>query len=139
MKIIDLAKPNVPVVNPNDRLMDITGNFLIADAHGIPVVSEDGNIFGVITSSTLAEAQKAGDGQLAAFVWEVCVREFKSLHPDTSVTEAVVEIQKSKETFAIVAEGDRYIGLVTANSLLELISVVSEEDQSANATIDLED
>lgn len=136
MKIIDLVKPSVPTVHINDRISELSDNFLPADINSIPVVDDEGKIFGVITSATLAEYGMDNANPNADSAWETCCREFCVIHPDMTVTEAIQLIQQSDQTFAIVAEDERYIGMITTSSLLDMVHVTDEAEKSAEAAID---
>ena len=138
MRILQLIKPDVPTVDLNVRLADITEYFVEPDIHCVPVVDDDGAIFGVITSATFAKSQEVKDTPLTEFAWEVCVREFATMQPDTSVAEAITQLQESEETFLIVADNKKYMGIVTTESLLDTVQVEDEGKDSAEAEIGVE-
>ncbi|MEX0965024.1 MAG: CBS domain-containing protein [Pseudohongiellaceae bacterium] len=136
MKIIDIITVSHPTLHVDDSLDKIAKGLFDDSIHCVPVIDNEGNIFGVITSTVLANAIIDESNKTAACAWEVCIREFPVAHPDDSVSDSVELIHKSQQNFLIVAENDRYIGLITASSLLSITDIDEENKNEAMAVID---
>ena len=137
MKIIDALNTSYPVASLDDSLDSVSMHFLNHEIDYVPVIDNEGNIFGVLSSTTLAEtlAQEVPPQGQAA--WEICEREFvKAQHPEDSFGATLERFQSSELVYVVVTEHDRYIGLLSAADVMKSLQIKSEDE--AKASIELE-
>ena len=114
-----------------DPLSEAARVLLAGAQHDFPVVSEAGELEGLLTRSRLIEALTTeGSGGL---VGEVMLRELPTVPVHYPLREAFQLLQKSPlESLPVVAEGERrVIGLLTAENVGELILIRSAATRSA--------
>jgi acetoin utilization protein AcuB len=130
MLVSDVMKTNVVSIPSNTSLAEARK---IMDAHNIrrlPVI--DRNVLvGVVTKDSL---DKMGPSQLTTFsvnelvyllnkitVKDVMHKDVITVHPDTSLEEAMALAQSRKIGSLIVVENDRVVGIVTSTAIITSI------------------
>ena len=134
MRVFDVISPQ-PTINVDDSLESISKAILDTSVHCVPVIDREGKIFGVITSSVLAQAILEHSNRAGVAAWEVCIREFPTIHPDTLLQDAMKEFHESPQNFMIVAENERYIGLITSSNLVSLTNLGEEGTEESDQII----
>lgn len=102
----------------------------------LPLLDDNGNIFGIINSQIIAQSHLSSESESAQNIWEICARKFISVHPDATVEEAIQALQKSESSFIVITVDGRYVGAMTAADLLSKITVSGEGARGANAEIE---
>ena len=138
MKIRDLLSDAIyPHVSIEESLHDVRGIMLNGSLEYLPVLDDKGNVFGIINSQIIAESHASSEPEAAQNIWEICAREFVSIHPDATIEDAVQALQKSDFGFIVLAVDGRYVGAMTSNDLLSKVTGSGEGGQGASAEVDL--
>lgn len=137
MKIQDLLSDEIYLhVSIEESLHNVRKIMLDKSLGYLPLLDDKGNIFGIINSHIIAESHESSESELAQNIWEICDREFISIHPDATVEEAVQALHETDSSFIVIAVEGRYVGAMTSDDLLGKITVSGEGAQGANAEIE---
>jgi Zn-dependent protease len=118
-------------LRPEDSLETVGQLILAGFQQDFPVLV-DSKVVGVITRRDMLKAM-AQAGR-ATSVGDVMQKEFATARPDELLTEVLPRLQSSECNAMPVIEGDRLVGLISAENVGELI-MLRNADQASRTTI----
>lgn len=140
MKASDLMVRNLLTHSPNDSLKAIETTMGTHQVRHIPVVNDDGTVFGLITQKEfLAEAfritDKFGAHNLRTYLEKTpasqCARtNVKTISPDLPLSEAGRELREGRHgCLLVVDEMQRLIGILSSQDFMRLaLSLLAEKE-----------
>jgi CBS domain-containing protein len=122
MQVAELMMTDLTVVNEDASVSEAVIRIADAHVHGVPVVSDRGQVIGVLSSSdiVLATAEHSGTGHPVALD-DTLVREIMSTPPQTVRPEADVRLAARQ-----MLEHDVHRLFVLSSN--ELVGVISSSD-----------
>jgi predicted transcriptional regulator len=141
MKILDLMnEATYPHSNIEDSMSSIRELMQLHDVSYLPLLDNNGEVFGVIDSAVLEESHQSDAPEASLNPWELCNRHFSTAGPDSSIEKIVHELQGAENGsgFVVIVEEGRYIGAVSADYLMSKIMVSGENAQEADMVIKTE-
>lgn len=135
MKIRELMTTEVSTVRPDVPLKEAARRMVEESVSGLPVVSDDGVVVGIITESDFvaAEADRRNSGRAGILrfldrshevpsqerqVGDVMTKNVVTIGPDADHTEAARLMQKNKVKRLPVTEGDHLLGVISRADLM---------------------
>ncbi|HWA16076.1 MAG TPA: CBS domain-containing protein [Gemmatimonadales bacterium] len=130
MRVADLMQEKVVTVNPETTIGEAIA--AMADAHvsALPVVTSNGQVVGVISSSDIlgAEAEvESAEGRASLFettmVEELMTRSPQVIEPQASVQEAAKRMLYTEVHRLFVTEEDRLVGVISATDIVRGVAM----------------
>ncbi|CAI49538.1 CBS domain protein [Natronomonas pharaonis DSM 2160] len=115
MDISAIVSTEFEELSPDTPVSKLTGVFDDPDVKGV-VVSDDGDLVGVVTRRQLTTSHHSPEEKLASLVWHA-----PTVAPDENVREVARLMIDSGTQLLPVVEGDSMVGVVTADELLEAV------------------
>lgn len=109
------------VVSPSDPLSKVAGWLIENSQTEFPVVSDDGQVVGVVLRDGLFEGLRQG-GESAP-VERVVRREVLLLDPREALETAILRLEESGLPVALVVEEGRLVGMLTSENAAEFLAV----------------
>jgi len=85
----------------------------------VPVVDENGGVFGIISSGDMLHLHAAKKNPKAIRAWELCTYKPIAVRPDTSIGEVAKLMIKNKIHHVPVTENGKLCGIVSALDFVE--------------------
>jgi CBS domain-containing protein len=117
MKVRDVMTVRVATLRPDEALERATALFIDRRIGGAPVVTEHGEVVGVLSTSDLARIQGA-DGVAARVVADAMTTDLLSLDESMELSEAARALEQRRVKRAPVLRESRLVGIVTRSDLL---------------------
>ena len=120
----------VPATLPVDKL---AGEFAKSNTHGLPVVDDEGLLYGLVTLQDWARAQDMPDKQ-KRIVGDICVRDLWTVTPTTQVADALKLIglhQVGRLPVVERANSRHLVGLLRRRDIVQAYSLAVQRKQDA--------
>lgn len=147
IKAIDIMNKSVVTVSPDTTVEELGRLLIEKDISGAPVVDGQGGLFGIVTENDLISRNKRfhiptvlrifdaiipleSSGKTEAefkrmsakFVRDICVREVKTIGPDTPLDEIATIMAEQKIHLLPVVESGKIIGIVGKHDIIKALS-----------------
>jgi CBS domain-containing protein len=117
MKVRDVMTVRVATLRPDEALERAAALFIERRIGGAPVVTEDGEVVGVLSTSDLARSRAAVD-DASRPVAEAMSTDVLSLDEGMELSEAARALEQRRVKRAPVLRDGRLVGMVTRSDLL---------------------
>lgn len=123
-KVHDAMMTNFTIVSPSETVQDVTQKLLEGSEEDF-IVSEEGNVLGIITRDALIKAlqQKSHDTPAK----NIMNKEFDTFNTDDKLTAVFAHAQKSRKFFFPVLENDKLTGIINRANLNEFVMIRSSQ------------
>ena len=111
MRVGDRMTTEVPIVEPQETVLDAAAKMVNARVKALPVCS-GGSIAGIITDWDVTCAVATGGAGDAQQVAEYMTAEVVSVGPDASLSEAGQLMSDHRIHHLLVCDGGRFVGIV---------------------------
>ena len=128
MRVVELMHTDVKTIRPEDSIADLVQS--LADAHvsGLPVVTEGGQIVGVVSATDVLQAAAEHDDEEArAGMFErMTVRDLMSsnpllIDPESDVREAARHMLYTEVRRLFVQDGGRLVGVISQTDIARAV------------------
>jgi CBS domain-containing protein len=114
-----LMDKKLVTVNLNDSAETVEKVMVSNHLSCVPVISSDGNCFGVISAPDLVQFHQARKNPMAQRAWEMCTHKIIEVSPDISIRGAAQLMLENNIHHLVVTEEDSVIGIISS---LDIIS-----------------
>lgn len=121
IRVSDVMIPDYPTVRPETTLQELGELFVEHDRHAFPVVSDEGNMIGIVAISDLKEAQ-ARRGVDLRTVANIATTDIVVAYPDQTLHEALAHFWgRDVGHLAVVSRENprRFLGLVRRRHIVQ--------------------
>lgn len=120
----DVMQSDILAVSPDTRVLDIHRMFVEEEIHGAPVVDDDGEVCGVVSTLDLLrvvrdELEPAVDDGLTAR--DAMSRELVSVSPTATVAEIANVMRSQRIHRVLVIDDKELVGVITTFDLLRVL------------------
>lgn len=117
MSVKKCMNPNVVTVKPETNVVDVIGFIMKYNVNGFPVVTENGELVGIISKSDLFSKQ-TGQPYKEKRVSDLMTKDVISVASDVTIKE-VLDIMAVKSVNHIpVVENGKVIGIITRDDVI---------------------
>ncbi len=123
-RVRDIMSAAVVTVAPDTSLSRLAR---VLDEHGIsgaPVVDPDGRVLGVVSTTDIAREARYGTNPAGRTAVAVMTHGAVSVRPDASVQELARFLSRAQVHRALVLDGGKLVGIVTAHDALAALAGV---------------
>lgn len=120
LKIKDIISPEVPSIPGASTMNEVMGAFSKTHRHGLPVVDENGKLFGMLT---LQDIENLGtDSNTASLhAYDICSRNVQMVFPDDTVALAFQKMARmdiGRLPVVEFSQPDRLVGMVEREDII---------------------
>jgi CBS-domain-containing membrane protein len=149
MKASDIMISNVVTVGPNASVRDVANLLLNDHISAVPVVSEDGNLLGIVSEGDLMRRVEVGterhrpwwlemlssnEALAAEFVrshahkvTDVMTRDVVTAKPDTSAGDIAALLEKKRIKRVPIVKDGKIVGIVSRANLIQALASAPQE------------
>ena len=124
MKVSEIMNSELLTVRPDMKVGALEE--LIADKNvgGIPVVSEDGELRGLISKTDLIRLHARGHNVSSGStqVWEIMMTDVMTVSPEDDVRDAARIMVENHFHRALVCRGEALVGIVSSFDMMKLVA-----------------
>jgi CBS domain-containing protein len=117
MKVSDLFNPNLIEAKPHDTLFDIDERMVGHGIHALPIIGEEGQAIGIVTSSDLDPGLSRDTP-----VVELMSDTIYEVDSQAEAREAAVQMLNLGVHHLVVTEGGKAVGILSSFDLLRVIT-----------------
>jgi CBS domain-containing protein len=111
MRVGDLMTTDVPIVAPQETVLEVASKMIDARVKALPVCS-GGSLAGIITDWDVTRAVATGGAADEQPVTDYMTAEVVSVGPDASLSEAGQLMSDHRIHHLVVCDGERFVGIV---------------------------
>ena len=124
MKVSEIMNSKLLTVRPDMKVGDVEELFADKNVGGIPVVSEEGELRGLISKTDLIRLHARGHNVSSGDtrVWEIMITDLLTISPDDNVREAARIMVENHFHRALVCRGETLVGIVSSFDMMKLVA-----------------
>jgi CBS domain containing-hemolysin-like protein len=123
--VAEVMTHEVRSVRSHDLVGSVRDVMLEEDLHGVPVLDEDGQLAGIVTSSDLVEEWEPEQGVVTVMSAPVA-----TTTQTATVAEAALAMLDRRVHHLVVVDGERVVGVVTSFDVLRPLARIAEAERS---------
>ena len=148
MLVKEYITPNPVTIRPESDFLAAIAILKAARFHSLPVVTDSGELVGIVTDRDLAAASPPAVGQLKPrepdfFGVKLTVRqvmnpEFVTVEPDIPLEEAAMLMLRERVDRLLIIDGDRLVGIITYTDIFrQLVTILGGGSPTIRITVEV--
>jgi len=124
MRLREIMNKDVIWVDADTSLAELGALLLEQRISGLPVLSSEGELMGVVSKTDLLRQQADGKSKGAREVWEIMSAEVLSAAPDDDVRDVAAKMLERRVHRVVVFENTRMVGIASAFDFLKVAAAM---------------
>jgi IMP dehydrogenase len=127
----------VPTIDSDATLYDLAALIVETNSRRVPVVSESGELEGIITVTDIVEALASGDVPGEQTVDDLASRSINAVHADAPIAVAERVLEYADLPYAVVLDDEgEMTGMFTEVDLIEVAEIVDGKEMTGDSFAD---